>query len=99
LANTINNLNARRTININYPIYTGNVGFNDAINESLIVSLNKSLGQSIPSTGLYKTSNDCPVIAYPKDFGELSIKDKNGFEQSWDKFEKTFTIGKNNVTK
>ena len=73
------------------PYYCGIINKDAEINDTLVTSLTEKVESKGTKSYAYTTTTEqCSVIAYPKSYGELkSIKDPNGFTQTWTKVEIT----------
>lgn len=73
-----------KTYTFVYPYFYGVISNGDTINSTTILNFEKSIRVQGSHSHEYTTTNQCPVIAYPKSYGELkSIKDPNNFTQGW----------------
>ena len=67
-----------------YPFYYGVIGKDATVDSATILGFDKSIINKQNHSHSYKTNNERPVIAYPKDYGTLkSIVDPNNFTQEW----------------
>ena len=67
-----------------YPFYYGVIGKDATVDSATILGFDKSIINKQNHNHSYKTNNERPVIAYPKDYGTLkSIVDPNNFTQEW----------------
>jgi hypothetical protein len=70
-----------------YPYYYGVISKDmvKSITTDLITGLTKDVKAKGTKTYTYTTSSEqCALIAYPADYGDLIVKDQNGFSQDWD---------------
>lgn len=74
----------KQTYDFVYPYFYGIVTNGTTINSDIILGFTKSVRTKGNHSYNYTTENQCPVIAYPKSYGELkSIIDPNNFTQNW----------------
>ena len=78
------------------PYYYGVINKNETIGSDVITKLTKSVSSKGTKNYPYTTTKDqCSVIAYPSSYGKISsIKDPNGFTQTWS----LYTISINNTS-
>lgn len=71
------------------PYYYGVINKDSEITEALVTGLSEKVESKGSKTLSYTTTTEqCSVLAYPASYGNLaSIKDPNGFTQTWAKYE------------
>lgn len=69
-----------------YPYFYGIISGGASVDSDTILAFTKSVRAKGSHSYSYTTNNQCPVIAYPKEYGDLkSIVDPNNFTQNWTK--------------
>ena len=81
-ANTVSSVT--KTYSFVDPYFYGVISFDDTVTSDTIMDFTKDIAAQGDKSYSYTTDNQCPVIAYPKSYGELgSIVDADGSVQNW----------------
>lgn len=81
-SNTVSSIT--KTYSFVNPYFYGVISSDDTVTSDIIMDFTKDIAAKGDKSYSYTTDNQCPVIAYPKSYGELeSIVDSDDLVQNW----------------